>query len=338
MSEDDTTSHSASTPHPPPDQPNAAEATAREPSAARTVQRGEPDNGGERDSGSVEIEGAVKHAEACARAFKKAVRRTVDEAWELGDALRLAKPLISHGHWKSWLEKIGVHPRLAQRCMALRNRFSEKGHMSLFKSINAALRFLPAAGAIDAEFKADDSTGGSEPKQPTAPSAGSNSASDSSVARNPNKIPAGFSDETSAGISERPRGSMESGIPHLPGIETPSSRTAATPSSGDTDSQAGKDVDPRSLLEDFDGLLTRLDTELGREPATATQRLRPHFRPWSQILRALASTMADCLEATGEEEACGEDVAEDLVPTLQRLLKAVPERGRPRSDNSENRT
>ena len=70
MSEDDTTSHSASTPHPPPDQPNAAEATAQEPSAARTVQRGEPDNGGERDSGSVEIEGAVKHAEACARAFK----------------------------------------------------------------------------------------------------------------------------------------------------------------------------------------------------------------------------------------------------------------------------
>ena len=88
-------------------------------------------------------------------------------------------------------------------------------------------------------------------------------------------------------------------------------------------------------VEDFISItvLTRLDTVLGPVPAIVAQRLRPHLRSLSRTFRTLASTIAGYLETSTDREAACEDMPEDLVPILQRLLKAVPERGRsvPRS-------
>ena len=85
-----------------------------------------PENGPERDSANSEIQRVVEQVEKHAQAFQKAVRQTVDKAWELGDALRSAKKVIAHGHWNLWLERMGLHPRLAQRCMRLRKLYPEK--------------------------------------------------------------------------------------------------------------------------------------------------------------------------------------------------------------------
>lgn len=234
-----------------------------------------------------------------------------------------------------------LSPRLAQRCMALRNRYPEKRRMSHFKSINAAMRMFPAGLAIDAEFEVEEGESpndGSKPKQPPAPAAGPNGASDLSPSRN--RIATGFTDETSTPTTERAHGS-NSGMPHLPGIEVPSSPTVTTVSSRGADPQADEDAgrDIGSLLEELDGFVTRLHAALGgKEPATVAERFRLHFPLLSRALRALASTMASCLETAGDKESSGEDVPDDLVPTLKRLLKAVAERRRPHSDNSENRT
>lgn len=38
-----------------------------------------------------------------AAALKKSVRNTMEEAWELGDALIAAKDLLAHGQWGPWL-------------------------------------------------------------------------------------------------------------------------------------------------------------------------------------------------------------------------------------------
>ena len=119
------------------------------------------------------------------------------------------------------------------------------------------------------------------------------------------------------------------------GIEAPPSPTATTHSSRDTDPR-DENGDIRSFVEGFDGFVTRLDTFLGPEPAIVAQRLGPHLRSLSTTLRALASTIAGYLETSADKEAAGEDMPEDLVPTLRRLLKAVPERGRsvPRSPHA----
>lgn len=308
-------------------------------SSKKAVESGESGNGGARDSGSVEIQSVVEHVAKCAEAFKAAIRRTVEEAWELGNALVSAKEVIAHGHWGTWLKTIGLNPRLAQRCMLLFKNYPKKRRMSHFKSINAAMRMLPAEAAIDAEFEVEEVEGPNDgsPKESTPPAAGANGASDLSTSRN--GIATRGTDETSTTTTERAPGS-NSGMPHLPGIEVPSSSAAATASSTGTDPETDGDVDSDigSLLEEFDGFVTRLHAALGKDPAAVAQQLRLHFPPLSRALRALASTMASCLETAGAEETSGENVPEDLVPTLTRLLKAVPARRRPRSDNSENRT
>ena len=310
-------------------------------SSKKAVKPAMLENDGRRDSTSSAFQKVAKRVEAGAQELNRSARRTVQAAWDLGDALVAAKALIAHGHWEPWLQEMGLNPRLAQRCMALRRRVTEKRHVSDFKSINAALRMLPAGRAIDAEFEVQEvksPNDGPKPKEPPAPSAGPNAASDLSTSTDPDGIPTGVPDETSTIIESA--GGSNSGMAHAPGIETPCSSTAATPSSRGTDSQADEDVDSDigSFLKEFDGISTRLDTVLGKEPALVTRRLRPCWRPLSRTLCALAATMASCLEFAGDNETSGDDVPEDLVPTLQRLLKAVSERRRPRSDNSENLT
>ena len=165
-------------------------------SSNRALKPRKPREDGERDTASSEIQDVVKRVEVRAQVFKAAIRRTVEEAWELGDALLPAKVVIGHGHWAPWLRKMGLNSRLAQRCMALRRRYPEKRHVSDFKSIQAALRMLPAKRTIDAEFEVEEVEGhpkdGSKPK-PSALSARSD-ASDPSASRNGDAISKGPTD------------------------------------------------------------------------------------------------------------------------------------------------
>ena len=302
-------------------------------SSKRELKPGKSTNDAERDSASSEIQGVVKRVEVRAQEFMAAIRRTVEEAWELGDALLPAKVVIGHGHWGPWLQKMGLSSRLAQRCMALRRGYPEKRHVSDFDSINAALRMLPAGRTIDAEFEVEEVEGrprdDSKPKPP-APATGAN-ASDLSTSRNDDGISRGLTDGAPAAITEGLHDS-NSRTPRLPGTEAPSSPAAATNVSRDTDPQAENvDSDIRNFVKEFDGFVTRLDT-VGPEPAVA-QRLRPHLRSLSRILGALAMKMVGYLETAADREAVGEVVPEDCVSALERLLKAIPERGLPRSDN-----
>ena len=270
------------------------------------------ENAGERDAASSEIQSVVKRVEVQAKTFKSAVRRTGEEAWELGDALRAAKEVIAHGHWEPWLQSMGLSPRLAQRCMALHRRFPDKRHMSLFRSINAAMRMLPPERALDAEFAVEEVEG---------PDGGS--ASDTPAPTNQDETPTDVTNQTSPGIIDRPNGSNGSGT-RLSGIEGASNRTTVTPSRG-TDLQADEDVvrDVRSPAREVDEFITLFGTVVGKDAVTATQRFGSRFGPFSQILRVLASTMANCLETAGDKETCGKQVPPDLVPTLQRLIKVV---------------
>ena len=135
-------------------------------SSKAPVKPGELENHGPRDSESSGVQTVEKRVKKHAQALIASVRRTVQDVWELGDALLDAKAVIAHGHWERWLREVGVHPRLAQRCMAFRRRV-EKRPVSEIKSINTALRMVPAGSTIDAEFEeATSPNDGPKPKEP----------------------------------------------------------------------------------------------------------------------------------------------------------------------------
>ena len=90
-----------------------------------------------------ELEEQVKQQ---ATLFRTAYRRTVEEAWKLGQALRRAKEQVRHGQWIPWVEgEIGLTPRTAQRLMALHEAYPEMRHVSHLNSVSHALRVLPSA-------------------------------------------------------------------------------------------------------------------------------------------------------------------------------------------------
>lgn len=114
----------------------------------------------EKDSGSPAtdlvvgpgIDSAVeKRVKKHAAVFKTYYRRTVEEAWELGRALREAKGQVRHGQWIPWLRvEIGLSPRTAQRLLALHERYPNKTRLvSYFDSVSQALRTLALAPQSD---------------------------------------------------------------------------------------------------------------------------------------------------------------------------------------------
>ena len=119
-------------------------------------------------SGSVsgvdaELEHRVKQQAA---AFQRAYRRTVEEAWKLGQELRRARDQVRHGQWIPWVEGVvGLTPRTAQRLMALCAAYPEMRQVSHLDSVNDALRALPSG-----------SKSGSPPEQHAAPEADAASA------------------------------------------------------------------------------------------------------------------------------------------------------------------
>ena len=87
-----------------------------------------------------ETERAVKrHFEA----FKTAYRRTVIEAWYLGQELTKAKGDVRHGQWLPWLESIELPHRTAQRLMRLHAIHPECDKLADFRTVDEALRALP---------------------------------------------------------------------------------------------------------------------------------------------------------------------------------------------------
>lgn len=103
-----------------------------------------------------ELEQRVKKQ---ATAFRSAYRRTVEEAWTLGQELCRAKQQVRHGQWIPWVEgTIGLTRRTAQRFMALHQTYPEKRHVTLLDSTSQALRALPS----DRKSKSSDSPAESE--------------------------------------------------------------------------------------------------------------------------------------------------------------------------------
>ena len=59
--------------------------------------------------------------------FMTSLKRSVEEAWTLGQLLHEAKGQCSHGQWLPWLRKtIRLNPRVAQRCMKVYDRYPDK--------------------------------------------------------------------------------------------------------------------------------------------------------------------------------------------------------------------
>ena len=100
-----------------------------------------------------ETEKAVKrHFEA----FKSSYRRTVREAWCLGQALTKAKSDVRHGQWLPWLESIELPHRTAQRFMRLHALHPKCDNLADFGTVDEALRALPPG-------KPSEKNGGSTP-------------------------------------------------------------------------------------------------------------------------------------------------------------------------------
>ena len=123
-----------------PDSPKPTDSAAPPPRVPETVLVSGPGI-------SQDVEKRVKkHASLLRLNFK----RTAEEAWKLGGALREAKRQVRHGHWIPWVEEIGLTPRTAQRLMGLHERFSEMRHVSHFAGVSEAMRSLePAKDATD---------------------------------------------------------------------------------------------------------------------------------------------------------------------------------------------
>ena len=109
----------------------------------------------------IELEEEVKeHVEHVRVAHK----RTVEEAWELGRALRQAKKQVRHGQWTPWIEEqIGLPVRTAQRLMELHRKNPEKRHVAHLPSVRAAMKalapvFEPADENKPADTASDEAT------------------------------------------------------------------------------------------------------------------------------------------------------------------------------------
>ena len=268
-----------------------------------------------------------------AAALKKAVRQTIEEAWELGDALSTAKELLAHGQWGRWLESVGLNPRLAQRCMALRRRFPEKRQMSGFRSVDAAMRLVPPEPAIEAEFQIEDTfsagvgaapesrreaSSGSGSKRSPEPSWTSDSAPSEAAPSDPDGT--GETDEglptiadASGGSDASPDSSVASRLkrPAAPPSAPPSavstsanrtggqSTTEEVQASGvagpQTDDDAARDV--RGLVQSLGGVAARCETAFKKELVAV--RLTPHSGSMLRSLRVLASAMISCIRLPG---------------------------------------
>ena len=109
---------------------------------------------------------AKKHAQNLRVHFK----RTAEEAWKLGGALREAKSQVRHGHWIPWVEEIRLTARTAQRLMALHERFPEMRRVSHFDSVSEAMRSLePAQDSIGNARSETADLGGTSSRKKGAP-------------------------------------------------------------------------------------------------------------------------------------------------------------------------
>ena len=86
-----------------------------------------------------EIAALWQEAEEHIRAFEQLARRTVEEAWLAGDALLRIKQQLPHGTWTPALAERGIPARTAQRCIRLRQAYSQKRQLVAFDSVSAAL-------------------------------------------------------------------------------------------------------------------------------------------------------------------------------------------------------
>ena len=291
-----------------------------------------------------------------AAALKQSVRNTIDEAWELGDALLSAKDLLAHGQWGPWLESVGLNPRLAQRCMALRRRFPEKRQMSDFKSVDAAMRLVPAEPAIDAEFQVADTSSagvGAVPESRREASSGSGSKRSPETSWTSDSAPSeavgdpdgtGETDEGSPTIADASGGSDASPDssaasrlkrPAAPPSAPPSAVSTSAPTAGgqlamegmqasgvagpQTDDDAARDVP--GLVQSLGGVAARCESAFKKKLVAVD--LTSHSRSMLQSLRVLASALISCLEAAGDQDGPVVDAPPDLVPTLERLIAAV---------------
>ena len=79
--------------------------------------------------------------------FQHLGRRTVEEAWRVGNYLRQAKGLIEHGGWLGWLDERGVANQTANRFMQLSKL--DIPQVGEFDSVQAALKQIAAPSDHD---------------------------------------------------------------------------------------------------------------------------------------------------------------------------------------------
>ena len=75
--------------------------------------------------------------------FRSLGRRTIEEAWWIGDDLRRAKALVDHSQWLPWLAKMGVEKRTAQRLLRLIVLYDMR-QVVAYGSVDEALQTIKA--------------------------------------------------------------------------------------------------------------------------------------------------------------------------------------------------
>ena len=80
---------------------------------------------------------------AVATAWHSYRRRTVEDAWKLGVALRRVRQAAFHGEWLPWLASIDMSHDTAKRMMKLAKEYPQIVQIALFESVDSALKALP---------------------------------------------------------------------------------------------------------------------------------------------------------------------------------------------------
>ena len=76
--------------------------------------------------------------------FAQLARRSVEQAWKAGTALRAVKDGVDHGEWLPWLEENDIHRSMAGRLIRLSNEF-EIAQVAQFASVEEAYKAIPKA-------------------------------------------------------------------------------------------------------------------------------------------------------------------------------------------------
>ena len=141
---------------------------------------------------------------AVAQSWGNYRRRTVEDAWKLGNALQDVKQATFKGEWLPWLASIDMSHDTAKRMMKLAKEYPQIVQIALFESVDSALKAIPKDEPKPPQPPIEGTATSTQVTAPPPPSQGEGQAPDPT----PREVPAPRTPQTDAD-TERKRQEQE---------------------------------------------------------------------------------------------------------------------------------